>query len=298
MSSLKRLHDQLCEAKLCLQTEEFLFTTSGFRLDSLRNHAREWPAAKKNKFVLSQVGKLNDDVQKRLHKLKELEEEVSKLKSAIAEEEERLKVAEEVERPRVAEELQRRPLRLAKQLEQQQFEAATAASLLEEQQQFEAAMAASLLEASLLEASQQPQSDYDFVEEIMSALEKEISEHKKRVKGQDGLDEFGRSPAPKDWKKYRFSYRVGKWVPAYTAVRDASYTSHYDACIAKGLTPETEHRAAEEHIESSIKVLAAASRRTKTKKTGPGKKDGKRVFFVRLKQREHFISVEHCSPWK
>ena len=121
MSLLKGLHDQLCEAKLCLQTEEFLFTTSGSRLDSLRNHAREWPAAKKNKFVLSQVGKLNDDVQKRLHKLKELEEEVSKLKSAIAEEEERLKVAEEVERPRVAEEV-----------EQQQFEAATAASLLEE----------------------------------------------------------------------------------------------------------------------------------------------------------------------
>ena len=67
---------------------------------------------------------------------------------------------------------------------------------------------------------------------------------------------------------------------AYTAVRDAFYTAHYDDCRAKGLTPDTVHRAAEAHIDSSIEVLAAASRRTKKKKIGPGMKDGKRVFFI------------------
>ena len=71
-----------------------------------------------------------------------------------------------------------------------------------------------------------------------------------------------------------------KRCEAYTAVRDASYTAHYDDCRAKGLTPDTVHRAAEAHIDSSIEVLAAASRRTKKKKIGPGMKDGKRVFFI------------------
>jgi hypothetical protein len=33
-------------------------------------------------------------------------------------------------------------------------------------------------------------------------------------------------------------------------------------------------------------------------KHGLGFHKGKPVFFVRLKQREHFTSVEHCSPWK
>ena len=53
----------------------------------------------------------------------------------------------------------------------------------------------------------------ELVKEIMDDLEKVISEHKERVKGQDGLDEFGRPPAPKDGKEYRFSFTDGKWVP-------------------------------------------------------------------------------------
>uniref|UniRef100_A0A6C0EGB9 Uncharacterized protein n=1 Tax=viral metagenome TaxID=1070528 RepID=A0A6C0EGB9_9ZZZZ len=121
------------------------------------------------------------------------------------------------------------------------------------------------------------------------------------IKARDAYDEACKTRTLVDWIKARDAYNeariaevrayrgpVGmvwgtKRCEAYTAVRDASYTAHYDACIAKRLTPETEERAAEEHIESSIKVLAAASHRTKTKKTGPGMKDGKRVFFVHLK---------------
>ena len=53
----------------------------------------------------------------------------------------------------------------------------------------------------------------ELVKGIMDDLKRVVSEHKYRVKGQDGLDEFGRPPAPKDGKKYHFSYRGGKWVP-------------------------------------------------------------------------------------
>ena len=134
--TLENLRYRLDTAKLALNTEIFMSETSGYGLKHLRYYANKFPEVKENAFVLRQAGELHKDVQERLLKLEELEKEVRELESAIAEEEERLKVAEEEKRLRRAEEQQRlsrpeeqRALRRA--LEQQQFEAAIAASLLD-----------------------------------------------------------------------------------------------------------------------------------------------------------------------
>ena len=47
--------------------------------------------------------------------------------------------------------------------------------------------------------------------EIRDDLEKVISKHIERVKGQDGLDEYGRPPAPKYGIQYHFSFTDGMW---------------------------------------------------------------------------------------
>ena len=52
-------------------------------------------------------------------------------------------------------------------------------------------------------------------EDFMSSIQgfkKNVGKHKERVKGQDGLDEYGRPPAPKDANNYAFSYTYGKWL--------------------------------------------------------------------------------------
>jgi len=52
-------------------------------------------------------------------------------------------------------------------------------------------------------------------EDLMSSIQefkKNVGKHKERVKGQDGLDEYGRPPAPKDANNYAFSYTYGKWL--------------------------------------------------------------------------------------